>query len=75
MLIHSYSDSGFIANRVKGFTYKPIVIDSDIMTRVQLAIRGKTVLSQFGVYLSHYNGYTDQIELHSGRNEYGSSSK
>ena len=58
---------------------------------MQLAIRRKAILSLFGVYLPHFNGCTDQIELHSDafddrrhgplfnvdrvRNEYDSSSK
>ncbi|KAK2139413.1 hypothetical protein LSH36_1802g00000 [Paralvinella palmiformis] len=32
---------------------------------MQLAIRRKAILSLFGVYLPHFNGCTDQIELHS----------
>jgi hypothetical protein len=56
---------GFIANRQKNITYKPITIDSDRITGVQVISGGKTLLTVFGVYLPYYNGHNDQIQLYS----------
>ena len=35
----------------------------DVLKKVLMKITGKTILTVFGVYLPHYNGPTDQIEL------------
>ena len=56
---------GFIGNRVKGITYKPLNIESDRVTGVELISGGKSTLTVFGVYLPFYNGRNDQLQVYS----------
>ena len=56
---------GFIANRVKGITYKPISVDCDRITGMQLVSNGKIVMTIFGVYLPYSRANADQIKLYS----------
>ena len=56
---------GFIANRVKGITYKPISVDCDRITGMQLVSNGKIVMTIFGVYLPYFRANADQIKLYS----------
>ena len=59
-----YGGIGFIGKRVQGITYKPVSVDSDRITGVQLISGDKTLFTIFGVYLPYYNGHMDQIELY-----------
>ena len=44
-----YGGVGFIANKVKNITYKPLHVDSDRITGVQLVSGGEIILTLFGV--------------------------
>ena len=59
-----YGGIGFVANRVKNITYKPLMIDCDRITGVQLMCRGETLLNIFGVYMPFYNVKLSQINLY-----------
>ena len=54
---------GFIANRVPGISYKPLIVDSDRISGVQLIASGRIILMVFGVYLPYFNGRSEQIDL------------
>ena len=56
---------GFIANRVRGITYKPLNVDCDRITGMQLISNGKIVMTIFGVYLPYFRANSDQIKLYS----------
>ena len=56
---------GFVAKRLANIVYKPIVVDSDRISGVQLISDGKIILTVVGVYLPFYNSTTDQIRLYS----------
>ena len=42
---------GFIANRLKYITYKPLMTDYDRISGIQVISGGKTELPLFGIYL------------------------
>ena len=56
---------GFIGNRVNGIIYKPINIESDRVTGVELISGGRSTLTVFGVYLPHYDGRNEQLQVYS----------
>ena len=56
---------GFIANRVRGITYKPLNVDCDRITGMQLVSNGKIVMTLSGVYLPCFRANADQIKLYS----------
>ena len=58
-----YGGIGFIANRVENISYKPLTVNSDRITGVQVLSKGQTALTVLGVYLPFYNGKYDQIQL------------
>ena len=56
---------GFIAKRREDVVYRPIIIDSNRIAAVQLISNGQVILTVYGVYMPHFNGQSDQIELYS----------
>ena len=56
---------GFIAKRREDVVYRPIIIDSNRTAAVQLISNGQVILTVYGVYMPHFNGQSDQIELYS----------
>ena len=56
---------GFIDKRHKDVVYRPIIIDSNRIAAVQLISNGQVILTVYGVYMPHFNGQSDQIELYS----------
>ena len=60
-----YGGVGFICKRIQGLIYKPIEVDNDRITGVQLIQSGKVILNIVGVYLPYYDGTPDQVALYS----------
>ena len=56
---------GFIAKHREDIVYRPIVIDSNRITGVQLISNGQVILILYGVYMPNFNGQSDQIEPYS----------
>ena len=56
---------GFIANRVRDVTYKPLNVECDRITGMQLVSNGRIVVTIFGVYLPYFRANADQIKLYS----------
>lgn len=59
-----YGGIGFIARKVNNIIYKPIVVNSERITGVQILSNGKLILTVFGVYMPYYNGRSEQIQLY-----------
>ncbi len=60
-----YGGVGFICKRIQGLIYKPIEVDNDRITGVQLVQSGKVILNIIGVYLPYYDGTPNQVALYS----------
>ena len=50
---------------MKGITCKPLSVDCDRITGMQLDSNGKIVMTIFGVYLPYFRANVDQIKLYS----------
>ena len=60
-----YGGIGFVAKCLKHISYRPVSVNSKRIAGVQLVTNGEVILTIYGLYLPHYNGMHDQIELFS----------
>ena len=63
LVVRQQGRVGFIVNRLKNITYKPLLVDYDRI--IGIPSGGKTLLRLFEVYLPHYDCYNDQTQLYS----------
>ena len=60
-----YGGVGFVCRKMSNILYKTVQCNNDRICSIQIISKNETLVTLFGLYMPHYNGSMEQIELYS----------